>query len=123
VSWVPFRSSDWPTTVTILSRMASPSIEGVRWIPSVVLSSAVLVAVGHAIGSLLEADSRRGRTDRRTSSFLAWFGAELDRDDISGWYVRLSTGTIGGAFLVATWILLLFFLGHVGSSPFIYFQF
>ncbi len=123
VCWVPFRSPDWPTTLTILGRMFSPATEGVRWMPSVVLSSALLALAGHAIGAGLEADARRPPGERRSGSLLAWFGAELQSDAISGWYVRLGAASAGGAFLVTTWVLLLYFFAHVGVSPVIYFQF
>jgi hypothetical protein len=121
---VPFRAPDFATTATLLSRMFDPGAEGALWVPTWLFRALVLVAIGHVVGAGLDAAAERGGALRaRVESLLARFDARLASDPISGWIVELGVGTFAGAFLLASWLLLLFFFAYVGTSPFIYFQF
>jgi alginate O-acetyltransferase complex protein AlgI len=124
--WVPFRSPDWPTTALVLTRMFSPDAEGVRWIPTALFTSGALVALGHLVGAALERAGKPGPAAAWADAVervLGAFGARPETDPISGVNVRFGLAAPAAAFLVTTWVLALYFFGHVGTSPFIYFQF
>lgn len=121
--WVPFRAPDFGTTLTMLSRMFLPGQEGVLWVPTLLLRGVVLVVAGHALGSVLEAAAERGQRVGLAARLLRPFGGVLRRDPIAGWYVDVDPGHIGGAFVLVTCLLLIFFYAPTGTSPFIYFQF
>ncbi|MCC6642440.1 MAG: MBOAT family protein [Deltaproteobacteria bacterium] len=121
--WVPFRAPDFRTTAIMLERMFVPGAEGVLWIPTLLLRGVLLIAAGHALGSLLEAAAERGWREGLAARLLRPFGGTLRHDAIAGWYVDLDPGRVGGAFVLVLCVLLIFFYAPTGTSPFIYFRF
>jgi alginate O-acetyltransferase complex protein AlgI len=121
--WVPFRSPDWPTTEAMLRKMLSPGAQGVLFVPAALFGCLALVALGHAIGTLLDRAVAEREPPAWLARWLARFSCELLQDDISGWYLRFGARTAAGSFLLAGWLLMLFFFSPTGTSPFIYFRF
>lgn len=94
------------------------------WVPSLLGWAVAAMLAGHAFGAVCEAAALgRHRARAITDAVLAFFGAELRKDAISGWYIELGLGRVSGVVLLAAWLLLLFFYAPTGVSPFIYFQF
>ena len=121
--WVPFRSPDWATTRVILGKLFGLAGPGADFVPVAVVLCAAALVLAHAIGVPLDRSVARGSMPAWLGRALGALGFELRSDPIAGWYVVLGASTFAGAFVVSTWLLLLFFFAPTGSSPFIYFQF
>ena len=121
--WVPFRSPDWPTTVLVLRKLFGVGGPGALFVPTALLLCVAVVAFGHLVGPALDDDAERDTRGGFVTRALARLGWELRSDPISGWYVVLGASTFGGAFLLAVWLLAIFFFAPTGTSPFLYFQF
>lgn len=120
--WVPFRCTSFSMTLTMFTRLFSLDPGGTTWLPTLLLPAMALALVGHAFGRVFERDAA-GEETPRMARLLGWFDARLQSDPISGFYVRLGVRTIPGAFLVAFWLLALFYLAPLNTTPFIYFRF
>jgi alginate O-acetyltransferase complex protein AlgI len=121
IGWIPFRCVDFQSTGVMLSGMFGLRT-GVRWYSEILPWLVALVVVGHVIGAWLSRVWAARRLERAHQS-LGLVDASLCGDEISGWYVRLGTGTVAGSFLVVFWILFLYYFSVTHTSPFIYFQF
>src|SRR5215470_6797414 len=120
--WVPFRAETFDQTATMLERMFTFSGEGFHWVPALAIAAALVTLAGHVIGAKLEAaaaEEAAGRT-HPAARLLAWFGFRLEVNPISGWWVVFSSARIIGVFVVAFWLLVLFFFARADNSPFIY---
>ncbi len=111
--WIPFRAATFGATWTFLTRMLGGA-QGYHWVPE-----NTLLAVPIALGLLLAQRLSRSPAPR----WLAVFDAEVVRDAVSGWSLRLGMGTVLGAFAVTMLLGLLWFFAAAATSPFIYFQF
>ena len=121
--WVPFRSPDWETTTLLLGKLAGLGGPGAFFVPTAFFTCTTLLALGHAIGAVLDAAAERGARPPWLDRVLALLGFELRSDPIAGWYLVFAAPTALGAFVVATWLLGVFFFAETETSPFIYFQF
>jgi alginate O-acetyltransferase complex protein AlgI len=121
--WVPFRAPDADTTAAILRKLFAVDRGGADFVPTALLLCLALVAAGHALGSALDRAAERGAPAPLAKRLLELCGFELRSDPICGWYVVFAAPTAVGAFVLASWLLLLFFFTPTGTSPFIYFQF
>ncbi len=123
VCWVPFRATSFQITATILRAMFVPTT-GVRWMPTNLFQPLAIIVVGHLCGWLFtRASAQSDGIRERVIASLKQIGASLQTNEISGWHVRLSLFPTAGAYIVFTWILLIFFFACTNTSPFIYFQF
>ncbi|HEY2387100.1 MAG TPA: MBOAT family protein [Candidatus Binatia bacterium] len=121
--WIPFRAPNVGATLVMLKGCFVPH-DGVVWLPTALGWCLVLLVIGHIVGATLDRvveESRRLPALVRTG--LAMVGATLHRDDVTGWYVELAGYPAGGAFLIASWVLLIFLFAPTTTQPFIYFQF
>lgn len=121
--WIPFRSADFQTTMTILERMFRWDSTGARWYPEILLWVVPLAVAGHLLGVWIERTIAAGASGPRLDALLGVVDARVERDEISGWYLVFRAGTFAGAFLVMLWILSVYFFAATEASPFIYFQF
>jgi len=121
--WVPFRSPDFATTREILRRLFTLDAAGAHFVPVLLFPCLALVALGHAIGSAIDAAVERGPDGVHALAWLRPLAADVVKDPISGWIVRLGVGTLPGMVLVGSWLLAIVFFAATGASPFIYFQF
>ncbi len=123
--WVPFRAQTFDQTATMLGRMFTFSGHGFHWVPALAIAAALVTLAGHVLGAKLEvaaAEQAAGRAHPATR-LLAWLGFRLEVNPISGWWVVFSSARTIGVFVVAFWLLVLFFFARANTSPFIYFQF
>jgi alginate O-acetyltransferase complex protein AlgI len=117
IAWVPFRAPSLGAAATMLALMFGLAHGGTSWVPVLTLGATALLALGHAAGVALEA--RPGATSR----VLVWLGYRVETNPISGPQLVLGAGTTAGVFVVAYWLLILYFLARTDSGAFIYFQF
>jgi alginate O-acetyltransferase complex protein AlgI len=103
VTWVFFRSQSLPAALIILRKMSGLAPGGIVWVYSPLLLVLPLVIGGHMAGILAA---------RRAES-----------RSISGSYVLLPLPGFVGAFVGASWLLVLALFGATGAHPFVYFQF
>jgi alginate O-acetyltransferase complex protein AlgI len=120
--WVPFRCTSFAMTLTVFTRLFTLDSGGATWLPTLLIPALALVIVGHALGRLFEREAA-GHDAPRLANVLSWFDARLLTDPVSGFYVRFGIRTIPGAFLMTFWLLALFFLAPLNTTPFIYFRF
>ena len=120
--WVPFRCTSFSMTRTVFARLFALDSGGATWLPTLLIPAMALAIVGHALGGLFERDAA-GHGAPRVAKILSWFDARLLTDPISGFYVRFGIRTVPGAFLITFWLLTLFYLAPLNTTPFIYFRF
>ncbi len=113
--WIPFRAATFSTSWTFVTRMLTWS-DGYRWIPENTLLT-IPVALGLLLARRLE------NASVPTPRWLEAFDAEVVRDPVSGWSLRLGVGTVLGAFSVTMLLGLIWYFAAATTSPFIYFQF
>jgi alginate O-acetyltransferase complex protein AlgI len=121
--WVPFRSPDWSTTQLVLAKLFAIEGGGALWMPTALGMCVALLAIGHAIGAVLDRSAEGAPAPAWLARALRGLGWELQTDAISGWYLVLGLRTAAGAFVLALWLLAIFFFAPTGTSAFIYFQF
>ncbi len=114
--WIPFRAPTLAATRTILSRMTGLEGGGARWFPTWLPWLVLATIAAHALGRALERSTNTGRVGE-------WLGIRLHIDPVCGRYVSVSVESVQATFVVASWILLLFYFAATTASPFIYFQF
>ena len=107
----------------MLGKLAGLGGPGAFFVPTAFFTCTALLALGHAIGAVLDAAAERGARPPWLDRVLALLGFELRSDPIAGWYLVFAAPTALGAFVVATWLLGVFFFAETETSPFIYFQF
>jgi alginate O-acetyltransferase complex protein AlgI len=118
--WIPFRAPDFRSTIDILTGMLTLR-HGAIWYPVILPAIVALVIAGHILGTMIARSA--SSPDSTVSRLLRAIDAETLRDEISGWYVRLGTSNVAGAFVVSFWVMFVFFFAAASSAPFIYFQF
>ncbi len=91
-------------------------------VPTVLVASSALVILGHVGGVAVERVLADEGGSRWVDAVLRNLGAEIGRDEVSGWYVQLGFSTVPGIAAVLVWLLAIFF-APTGKSSFIYFQF
>jgi hypothetical protein len=106
----------------MLARMLTLG-DGATWLPWHVLPSLVLLLVGHWAGKLFEQRVDGSQSRGWLDGVIAFFGARLLSDPISGYYLKFGMGTVGGALLCSLWFLAIWYFAPLNTSPFIYFQF
>jgi alginate O-acetyltransferase complex protein AlgI len=116
--WIPFRAPSIGATGTIMKRLFSWEPSGARFYPEALAWGVGLMVIGHICGVAL-----RRATSPSARRLMAFLGVGVYDDSVCGTSPVLSARTIGGAFLLTTWLLAIFFFGAVHASPFIYFQF
>ena len=121
--WVPFRAPSLGSARVMLEAMAGHGTGVARWHPPVVIWGLALVVLGHVLGCAVSRAPRGTEGGQPIHAFLARFDATIGEDPLAGRYVRLGMGNLGGAFLVTSWLLALFFFVSTRTTPFIYFQF
>ena len=121
--WIPFRARTFDATRVILTRMFTAPPRGGIWYPEILAWGTLLIIIGHLLGAKLSKAASDEATSSGITRFLRRFDAALLQDPLSGWYVRLGLGTIGGSWLVTVWTASILYFGATNSSPFIYFQF
>ncbi len=121
--WIPFRSTSFTVTLTILERLFTPGHGGARFYPEWLAWCGGAVVVAHGIGLVVAHASEGTPSQESVGRALGLFAARRIQDPISGVYVRLGIGTVLGAAFVALWCMALYFFCALTSSPFIYFQF
>jgi len=121
--WIPFRATSFTITWTMITRMLALPADGARFYPSPVIMAVCAVVVFHALGAWLERCEAVPALRVKAERLLAWFDAELQTGEMSGWYVRFGLGSVAGAFVVTLWVAMVFFFATLTSNPFIYFQF
>jgi alginate O-acetyltransferase complex protein AlgI len=120
--WIPFRAPTIGATWTILSRLVRPGVAGVLFYPSPLAWVTGVVVLGHLVGLAVERTRVDPEWKARVARALDALGAEVELDRLTGSFVRLGTQR-AGLFVVALWVLVVFFFSAVTASPFIYFQF
>jgi alginate O-acetyltransferase complex protein AlgI len=120
VAWIPFRAQTFGQSRAFVAGLFSAQ-SGLSWIAPDFGWLVALVACGHFVGALASNPAGAGR--QRLEAFLANIDARIVVHSASGSYVRLGTGTVLGAYAVATWVLFAFLFAVTDTSPFIYFQF
>jgi alginate O-acetyltransferase complex protein AlgI len=119
--WVPFRAAHFGDTVQFIRGMFTHA-GGTTTFPAETIYLAVaLVVPAHLLGLYLGRQAGRARAGFTRALGIA--GAELSTSPISGWTLRLGTGTVAGAFLVPLWLLVVILSAETAARPFIYFQF
>jgi len=121
--WVPFRAPTLASARVMLEAMAGHGTGVARWYPTVVFWGLGLVVLGHVLGHAVSRAPRGTEAGGPIHALLARFDATIGEDPLAGRYVRLGMGNLGGAFLVTSWLLALFFFVSTRTTPFIYFQF
>ncbi|HET9425668.1 MAG TPA: MBOAT family protein [Gemmatimonadaceae bacterium] len=111
--WVLFRAPDMATAGIIAMKVIGAAPGGVEWFFLPFWLLLFVVAGAHALGVIAE------RQPGIPEAVEAWMPARRLR------LLRLATprGTVGSAFLVTAWLILLFLFSPMTHSPFIYFQF
>jgi hypothetical protein len=99
VGWVFFRAPDFATAVLVLRKIAGLEPGGATWFYLPLLLSVVAVVAAHAAAMLAE---RRNAPQPLSVVPRSAFAA---------------------AFIVVAWLLGIFLLSPLRTSPFIYFQF
>ncbi|MGC4079578.1 MAG: MBOAT family O-acyltransferase [Rubrivivax sp.] len=126
--WVPFRCTTFGQTRDMLSSLVFRG-GAVRWLSVDLFVIVAIVVAGHIVGTVIERETStttKPSVEVETSwsaRLLRFFGTKAEFDPITGPYLRLSAGTGRGAYLVATWILLVLIFAETQTTPFIYFQF
>jgi len=116
ITWVLFRAPSFPIALQLLRKMAGLASGGVAFLYSPLLLVLPLVIAAHAIGIMAE----RPVGPLIRAQLRAWLQARSNR--LSGVYLLLRPRFLG-AFLIASWALVLLFFGATRASPFVYFQF
>src|SRR6185369_3846189 len=107
-----------------LKRMITLEPRGTTFLPTTLIPLLSAMIAGHALGTLLVSASRGdAQAKDRVARLFRPFGCALESDPISGAYPRFTIATVSGAFVVFTWVLVIFFFAPTNTSPFIYFQF
>ena len=124
--WIPFRAPTFGSTLTFLKRLFIPS-EGVQFLTPVVIGLAIVVAIGHLIGGMVDpVGETPARPDARSRGWLRSLrevGLGIHVDEVSGWVVVFKGGTVLAYAMVTILAFSILFGAVVHSSPFIYFQF
>jgi alginate O-acetyltransferase complex protein AlgI len=130
--WVFFRSADFGTSLTIISKLAGLSQGGVRYLFLPLLLLLPLIIAAHYVGALTErlAAGQAGITRRiPTPAFLRrlysasqWPFATRPHKN-AGIYILAPLPTFWGAISLTLWVLLVFLFASLNTQPFIYFQF
>jgi alginate O-acetyltransferase complex protein AlgI len=124
LTWVPFRSQSFGTTLVLLRKMVGlPHTGGHVWVPVWLGACVTLVVIGHVIGLAIERSAARDLPSRIYAGALSILGACIVRNPISGSYLKPSRLAPVGAYLLTLWLCMLFALAPTTTSPFIYFQF
>jgi alginate O-acetyltransferase complex protein AlgI len=121
--WVPFRAPTFGITWTIARGLCGLGPGRVGFVSVTFWWTAALVATAHFLGAAVERAAGATAPNTRVDRILARFDAYLIRDSVSGWSVAFRSRTVVGAFIVAGWLLVLFYGSVLSNSPFIYFQF
>ena len=122
VGWVFFRAPDFGTAALILAKMAGLSSGGASWtyLPFLLLSA--VVAAAHLIGALAARAERQGAHAGEAFA-LGRRVATTRPHPLAGLYVTLSKSGFASAFVLTTWLVMLYLFAPLHTSPFIYFQF
>jgi alginate O-acetyltransferase complex protein AlgI len=129
VTWVFFRSQTFPAAFLILRKMSGLAPGGVQWLYLPLLLALPLVVAGHAIGIVAgRRAAAAGRAakipaPRWAASLYRHAGFAIRSRRFAGLYVLLPPAGFVGAFLAASWVLLVLLFSATGANPFVYFQF
>lgn len=132
ITWVFFRSADFPTSLIILRKLAGLEPGGVSWFYSPLVWIIPAVVVAHGLGLYAaKRQSAPGASARRTPP-PNWlrplyegngFRFAVRPHPAAGQYVLLPLPGLVGGFLVTVWLLAIVLFATFDARPFIYFQF
>jgi alginate O-acetyltransferase complex protein AlgI len=105
--WVFFRSPDFGTAMIILRKLGGLAPGGIVWVYSPLMMFVPLLLAAHLFGVMRDADGTPAPGAHTT---------------VPGFSVA-SRPLFVDAFVITTWILLLYLFAPLHRSPFIYFQF
>lgn len=123
LTWVVFGAPTLDTAWAVLNKLLGIPASGVVWTPDWFFCCLCAAIVGHWVGANVAARTAGRDANQLFLTATRWTGWRLTPDPVSGPYLHPGKVTLPGCYVLALWLLTIFYFAPTHTSPFLYVRF